>query len=647
MEDGPGTAALDADDDAALDALAQREAEEELLALWSSVEKDKRAVMERQRAFRRQRRGASLRPPPAGSRTSSASTRRLGRPALDSIPEGSEEAPLLAVSRSDVAAPMPHQCNGGLQGSCPAPHQPAASYAGSAIGSGERAAGDEATRAAVAAVAAAAVAAAAGNPLRDGVARRSLSIRGAGGGDGHGDVAAANGAAARNAAAAQRADAGAEAGASAASHSRASPHNHRAGGSHSRARLLPLASRGRNDGYSRLAASGPAADAPPPPPAPPHAPDSPSQGPPAHEPGEEPTFAHTLWAMLLDVAGVAYGPEQRTLFLAFGLAFFDQATATTAIINYAPSMLAQLHAGVATDHAMLYTVAIGAAKALGVAIAFMTVDKYGRRPLLIGGGLACGATLALATAAAAGGALALFLSSLCLFIFAFSLSWAGLYWVVVSELFSMGAKSPATSAATALLFLTGAFTNLVFLSLVEFMGAYAFLVFAALSVAAAGYVWRFLPETKGKTLSEIQSMMVQLAAASGPLGRSGRGAARPGPGAKKKRNSDAGDRSAAACGGEEEVEEEVEEGDGGAGAAAARNCPGGGGDGRDSDRGPHGGRGPAGAPHGASVEMAASSSSSSSSNPGGGGSSSNGVPAGGGGDGRGTSAPPPGRPQRH
>ncbi len=89
------------------------------------------------------------------------------------------------------------------------------------------------------------------------------------------------------------------------------------------------------------------------------------------------------------------------------------------------------------------------------AAALVTVDLYGRRPLLIGGGLACGAALVLSTAAAASGALSLFLAALCLFIFAFSLSWAGLYWVVVSELFSMGAKSPATSAATSLLFLTG------------------------------------------------------------------------------------------------------------------------------------------------------------------------------------------------
>jgi MFS transporter, SP family, galactose:H+ symporter len=44
----------------------------------------------------------------------------------------------------------------------------------------------------------------------------------------------------------------------------------------------------------------------------------------------------------------------------------------------------------------------------------------------------------------------------------------------------------------------------VFLSLIEAMKAYSFLVFSAVSLAGAAYVWRLLPETKGKSLVEIQ-----------------------------------------------------------------------------------------------------------------------------------------------
>lgn len=125
-----------------------------------------------------------------------------------------------------------------------------------------------------------------------------------------------------------------------------------------------------------------------------------------------------------------------------------------------------------------------------------TVDVYGRRPLLMGGSVGCAVTMAGATAAYLRGSVAGLLACMCTFVLAFrwagharaqpsngaavvrtllltwcpigpvrritqrvratrSTSWAGIYWVVVSECFSMGAKSPATSAATALLFLTG------------------------------------------------------------------------------------------------------------------------------------------------------------------------------------------------
>lgn len=48
------------------------------------------------------------------------------------------------------------------------------------------------------------------------------------------------------------------------------------------------------------------------------------------------------------------------------------------------------------------------------------------------------------------------LAAMCAFMLAFSVSWAGIFWVLLSELFSMSVKSPAVAAATAALFLTGA-----------------------------------------------------------------------------------------------------------------------------------------------------------------------------------------------
>ena len=99
---------------------------------------------------------------------------------------------------------------------------------------------------------------------------------------------------------------------------------------------------------------------------------------------------------------------------------------------------------------------------------------------------------------------ALVVAAMCAFMFSFSASWAGVFWVIVSELFTMRWKSLAMSAATALLFLTGACVDFVFLSAAEIFGAGAFALIALVCLAAGLYSALAVPETKGKTLAEIQ-----------------------------------------------------------------------------------------------------------------------------------------------
>lgn len=233
------------------------------------------------------------------------------------------------------------------------------------------------------------------------------------------------------------------------------------------------------------------------------------------EPGQESNVVVSLWAMLCDVRAVARGPERAAFAIACCLAVFDQATASTAIINYAPEVLANRMGVEDPNLAIMYPAAIALAKVVGTLIAAVTVDKYGRRPLLFWGGVGCAVFLGLAGVALATSSVALFLAALCLFIFSFSMSWAGLYWVVVSEIFSMGAKSPATSAATSLLFLTGAAVNFVYLSLIGWIGGLAFALFGVVAAGSAWYVWARVPETKGRTLAEIQALLSPAAAVVG------------------------------------------------------------------------------------------------------------------------------------
>lgn len=144
---------------------------------------------------------------------------------------------------------------------------------------------------------------------------------------------------------------------------------------------------------------------------------------------------------------------------------------------------------------------------LGVCLSVLLIDTAGRRPLLIYGGSCAALSMVLLTVADYLAKPVLVVMSMSLFIASFSLSYAGVFWVLVSEIFSMGAKSPAASAATAMLFLAGAVANLVFLSLHDWFGSASFLVFGSVAAAGAVYCYMNVPETMGKTLAEIQCLL--------------------------------------------------------------------------------------------------------------------------------------------
>ena len=222
--------------------------------------------------------------------------------------------------------------------------------------------------------------------------------------------------------------------------------------------------------------------------------------------------------MFRDIRGLTSGPERDAFATALWLAFFNQATCSTSVINFAPEVLERV--GVDSDaDAMLLASAVSLCKLLGVSASMFLVDRAGRRTLLLVGSHAAAAAMAgLAIAYDVGDAFGSLLC-MCVFMLAFSASWAGVFWVVLSELFSMRVKSAAVSAAAATLFATGAFTDFVFLSAARAMGGWAFGAVACVCLCAGVYVQRNLPETAGKSLAEVQAVM----AASGGGGGGGEG----------------------------------------------------------------------------------------------------------------------------
>mmetsp|Transcript_16261 Transcript_16261/g.48710 ORF Transcript_16261/g.48710 Transcript_16261/m.48710 type:complete len:947 (-) Transcript_16261:1340-4180(-) len=219
-----------------------------------------------------------------------------------------------------------------------------------------------------------------------------------------------------------------------------------------------------------------------------------------------PSFAATMSNMLVDITCVAWGDESGAFWVAIWLAFFNQACASTAIINYAPQLLDQA-GGMRQSDSIFFSSFVSASKVAGVVGAMLLIDRVGRRPLLLAGSAVTASAMTVLAMSDAVHSAALVLAAMCAFIIAFSMSWAGVFWVLMSEIFSMPVKSPAVAAATAALFLAGAVTDFVFLALHRMFGAGTFLLFAAVSAAGGVFVHRNLPETRGRNLEEVQALM--------------------------------------------------------------------------------------------------------------------------------------------
>lgn len=190
------------------------------------------------------------------------------------------------------------------------------------------------------------------------------------------------------------------------------------------------------------------------------------------------------------------------------LPFLSQVSGINAVIYYGPVILDQ--AGFSIGDALGGQVIIGLVNVLFTVIAIVTVDRYGRRPLLfwgVGGAVSSLIALGLLFNASItdGPWILLFIL---LFIACFAFSFGPVSFILISEIFPNASRGLAMSVATLSLwignFLVGQFTP-VMLKSSSWGPAYTFWTFALLCAPALWLTWKLIPETKGKTLEEIES----------------------------------------------------------------------------------------------------------------------------------------------
>ncbi len=227
-----------------------------------------------------------------------------------------------------------------------------------------------------------------------------------------------------------------------------------------------------------------------------------------------------------------FAPRWRTpLRIGLGLAVLQQVTGINAIIYYSNSIFAAAGYATPAAQAQATTWGIGAVNVLSTFIAIAFIDRLGRRPLLIAG--LVGMALSLAAvgfafqqsgAASAGHSStlgAVTLIALVVFIISFAFSLGPVTWTVINEIYPGEVRGRAVAVATAVNWGAAFLVSGFFLSVVKAIGqGYTFWLLAAFCVIGLVWVIVDVPETRGRSLEEIETSWARSPGAASTLQKS-------------------------------------------------------------------------------------------------------------------------------
>jgi SP family arabinose:H+ symporter-like MFS transporter len=203
---------------------------------------------------------------------------------------------------------------------------------------------------------------------------------------------------------------------------------------------------------------------------------------------------------------------RRPLLIAVVLAVFQQITGINAILYYAPRIFEG--AGFARMSAIGQSAIVGLVNMLFTIVAIVLADKVGRRPLLLVATGGMGVSLLLLGAAFKFPLLpaSALLFIILLYIAFFASAMGPLVWVVMAEIFPIKVRGSAMGLATLVLWFADFIVTLTFPIISDkFHPSTAFWIYAVMCAADLIFMWFYLPETKGKSLEEIERQWLKAA----------------------------------------------------------------------------------------------------------------------------------------
>jgi len=216
--------------------------------------------------------------------------------------------------------------------------------------------------------------------------------------------------------------------------------------------------------------------------------------------------------------GQLFRPGMRiVLVMGIVLAVLQQITGINVFLYFGTEIFKKMGAG--TNAALLQTVIVGAVNLSFTIIAIWTVDRLGRRPLMMIGSAGMGISLAAMGLAAFFGRTELWILLFILsYIACFALSVGPVTWVILSEIFPTRIRGRAMAIATVCLWVANYVISQTFPMmegnkwlLEKFHHAFPFWLYGVFCVVLLVFVSRFVPETKGKSLEEIEKHWIERA----------------------------------------------------------------------------------------------------------------------------------------
>jgi SP family arabinose:H+ symporter-like MFS transporter len=203
-----------------------------------------------------------------------------------------------------------------------------------------------------------------------------------------------------------------------------------------------------------------------------------------------------------------FEPDMRKrLGVAIALAIFSQVTGINTVLYYGSIIISEHFKGQSTSTALAANVLIGGVNLVFTLVAMAFLDRIGRRAILMiaSGGMGISLAALVVCYSLASVSPMVMLSCIMLYVASFAFGMGPGVWLYMSEIFPTKVRGRAAALTTSTLWAGTLVVTFTFLSLVKTLGiGGTFAIYAALCFVCLIYVWRIVPETRGRTLEQIQ-----------------------------------------------------------------------------------------------------------------------------------------------